>query len=117
MPTGSFDLAQTIVAIAGAAGLSGVLTIVTRGIFRSVTGRASRERARNSDYLARSIRDAELADAEAAKRRKTQEYASELRRQAIENGYVPLDWPADLEKTLTSAEVRKIRSKSIKEKQ
>lgn len=116
MADGNFDLAQTLVSIVGTLGATGVLTILARGIYRTVTGRAARERARNSDYLARSIRDAELADTEATKRRKTQEYASELRRQAIEAGYSPLPWPADLEKTLTSAEVRRIRKKPTKEK-
>lgn len=115
MADGNFDTAQTLVSIVGTLGGSGVLYMVARGVYQQVTGRAGRERARNSDYLARSIRDSEMADAEASKRRKTQEYASRLRRQAMENGYTPIDWPADLEQTKTKSEVRNIR-KTSKEK-
>ncbi|HEY4267537.1 MAG TPA: hypothetical protein VGM94_05025 [Galbitalea sp.] len=120
----NFDGAQTLVYVVASLGSTGVLGIVVRGIFQTVTGKAAREKARNNEYLARSLADAETArkaqdsrDAEAVKRRLTQEYASELRRQAIENGYTPVDWPSGLEKTLTSAEVRKLRtSKPTKEK-
>lgn len=104
------DLAQTIVTVAAGLGGPGVLYLIGRGVYQQITGRAGRERAKNSDYLARSIRSSELADSEAAKRRKTQEYASELRRQIIENGNNPLPWPADLETTLTTAEVKRLRT-------
>jgi hypothetical protein len=105
------DLAQTLVTVAIALGVPSVIALLGRGIYQQITGRAGRERARNSDYLARSVRDSERADLEAAKRRKTQEYASELRRQAIENGYEPIAWPEDLEHTLTAEEQKKLRSR------
>lgn len=103
--------AQTLVTVATVLGIPSVLALITKGIWQQFTGRAGRERQRNSEYLARSIRDAERADIEAMKRRKTQEYASELRRQAIEEGFEPLPWPTDLDKTLTTAEVKKLRTK------
>jgi hypothetical protein len=105
------DPYQAIVALLVALGIPGVIYLFARGVYQWITGRAGRERARNSDYLARSIRDAERAEEEASKRRKTQEYASELRRQAIENGYAPIDWPADIEHTLSGPEARKLRKK------
>jgi hypothetical protein len=113
---GGFDAAQALVYVVGTLGSGGVLTIVVRGIFQTLTGRAAREKARNNEYLARSLADAQTAreaaqqrDDEAAKRRRTQEYASELRRQAIENGYTPIEWPNDLEQTKTPDEMKTLR--------
>lgn len=105
------DLAQALVTVATILGIPGVLALVVRGVFQQVSGRAGRERARNSDYLARSIRDSERADSEAAKRRQALEYASTLRRMLLENGIDPGGYPEGLDRTLTPAEKRKLRAK------
>lgn len=102
-------LAQTIVTIAGAIGLPAILYLVARGLYQQVTGRAARERARNSDYLARSIRDSERADISDITKRKALEYASQLRGEMLEKGITPTAWPEDLDRTLTPTELRKLR--------
>jgi hypothetical protein len=78
------------------------------GLLKWISGASGRERTRNTDLLAqrtRAIEERDKAiaarDAEAAKRRILAEYASGLRRQLIENGLTPADWP-DLERTQPS---------------
>lgn len=98
-----------ITALCSAGGL-GLITTLIKGIGGWINGSAGRERAKNTDLESQRAaavveRDAERkrADAERAKtsaalglKRKTQEYASQLRRQLFEAGITPLPWPVEL---------------------
>ncbi|CAD5999166.1 hypothetical protein [Agreia sp. COWG] len=107
------DTAQLIVSLLGAGGGGAVLIALVNGIMKQLSGAAGRERVRNTSLEAQRVkaieerdkafRDREDAvadaalerDAEARKRRKTEEYASVLRRQLNEAGIEPAPWPAE----------------------
>lgn len=107
------ETAQGIAAILSAAGIGGVLTVVVNAIVKYATGAAGREKTRNTDLLTQlsnAVRDRDRAyvardegieesrlerDTEAGKRRRMAEYASSLRRQLIEEGFSPREWPPD----------------------
>lgn len=107
------DTAQVIVTLLGGGGGAAVVIALINGIMKQLSGAAGRERQRNTSlesqrvkaveernkaYEARDEAVAEAAaerDLEATKRRKTEEYASVLRRQLNEAGITPEPWPAE----------------------
>lgn len=112
------DSAQLIASLLGAGGGGAVLTALITGLVKWKSGEAGRERAKNTSLDAQRMkaieeRDkaSERADIANVKRRMTEEYASSLRRQLIENGHHPGDWP-DMDKTITKAQLRKVRAQS-----
>lgn len=99
--------AEFLVTIIGAGGGGAILLSLIRGLSSWLSGGAGRERVRNASFAEQRnnavIARGEMAeerDAEATKRRKTEEYASLLRRQLIENGLTPSVW---LEENTTPA--------------
>jgi len=92
--------------IIGALGGGSVLIGVLNNFFKWFTGRAGRERIRNTDLLKRADAADERADSEAAKRRMIQEYASRLRRHMYDEKLTPEEWP-DIEKTMPARRPRK----------
>ncbi|RFA15824.1 hypothetical protein B7R22_05300 [Subtercola boreus] len=96
------DTGQLLVTILGAGGGSALLLALIQGVFKQLSGSAGRERVRNTSLEAQRVaaieeRDQANAerDAEAKKRRKTEEYASVLRRQLNEAGIAPAPWPTE----------------------
>jgi hypothetical protein len=94
--------AEFLVTIIGAGSGGAIILSLIRGMSSWLTGGAGRERARNASFseqrnAAVIARDemADERDEEASKRRKTEEYASLLRRQLIENGLAPGAWLND----------------------
>ncbi|PPF56099.1 hypothetical protein C5B94_04035 [Clavibacter michiganensis] len=99
-----------LLAILSTLGIGGVLATLVKGLISWISGSAGRERQRNTDLESQRAaavleRDHERkrADAERTKtsaalglKRKTQEYASQLRRQLFEAGITPLPWPVEL---------------------
>lgn len=94
---------QTVALVIGAGGLAGLVTGLVKGIQDWRSGEHTREKERNQDALSqrdRAVKDRDdalrLLDREATRRRVIAEYASTLRRVAIEHG-VPTDdlppWP------------------------
>jgi hypothetical protein len=107
------DTAQVIVTLLGGGGGAAVVIALINGILKQLSGSAGRERERNtslSEQRVKAIEERDKAykdrddavaeatadrDLEATKRRKTEEYASVLRRQLNEAGIVPEPWPAE----------------------
>ena len=92
--------AQLWVTILGAGGGGAILLAIIKAVVDFANGSAGREKQRNTDLVTQrnnAVRERDNANAavdlEARKRRKTEEYASSLRRQLIENGLTPGDWP------------------------
>lgn len=95
------DTAQVLGLITAAVGAGGFLTVAISGITKWSSGAAGRERVRNTSMKEQrdeAIRARQLSDAgrdsEARKRRVTEEYASQLRRDLTELGVEVLPpWP------------------------
>lgn len=95
------DTPQTVITILGAGTGGAILTSIVNAFIKFFSGNAGRERVRNADM--KTQRDeawarAELselrADREARNRRKTEEYASALRRDCTEHGATKIrPWP------------------------
>lgn len=112
------DSAQLIASLLGAGGGGAVLLALTNGLVKWLSGASGRERIRNTDLetqraAAVEERDAAVARADTAdlRRRLTAEYASRLRRQLIENGVTPEDWP-DTDSTIPTSQLRRLRKQS-----
>lgn len=112
------DGAQLIATILGAGGGGAVLLALVNGLIKWLSGASGRERARNTSLEAQraaAVKERDKAsaraDAAAVRRRQTEEYASRLRRQLIEAGLTPGEWP-DLSKTITPAELKRARRES-----
>lgn len=112
------DGAQLVATILGAGGGGAVILTLIKGLVKWLTGFAGRERARNTSLEAQriaAVRERDQAndrtDVANVKRRMAEEYASRLRRQLIEAGLTPGDWP-DLSKTITPAELKRARRES-----
>ena len=96
------DRAQLLVTLLGAGGGGAVLLALINGSIKWLSGAAGRERARNTSVEAQRVDAVERAatanaraDAEAVKRRKVEEALSAARRQLIENGIAPGEWPIE----------------------
>lgn len=94
------DTPQLILALLGTAGGSAALATFAKGIVSWLSGKAHRERARNTNLLSQNIKEierreaAELeTDVEAKKRREAEEHVSILKRQLILAGITPLERP------------------------
>jgi hypothetical protein len=95
------------------------LTVIARGIIAQVSGKAQRQRLRDGDLLTRVIAaDKRAADADRRadeadkKRRLAMDYASGLRGELIEQHSPVPDWPDELDRTVTKAELRKIKKEN-----
>lgn len=103
------DSTQVLVGVFGILGSSGALVVIVNGAVKYFNGSAGREKARNvsmkeqrNEAWADAERERDRADSalkradrEARNRRKTEEYASELRRDCTEHGATELrPWPA-----------------------
>lgn len=88
--------ARAIAIILAALGIPALIASLGRSIWKWWTGRAGRERGRNNDLVSRLHRAERHSDMEAVERRLAMEYASRLRRQLIENGIEPTEWPESL---------------------
>lgn len=102
------DTPQIIITILGAGTGGAILTSVVNAFIKFFSGTAGREKVRNADMKtqrneawadaererARADTEQERADREARNRRKTEEYASALRRDCTEHGATTLrSWP------------------------
>lgn len=95
---------QFIIALLGAIGASGFIATFSKGIFTWFTGRAGRERARNTSLLAQAQKEIERredAETETEKeiklRRQAEHAVSILQRQLILLGVEPLIKPTPTE--------------------
>jgi hypothetical protein len=89
---------QFIIALLGAIGASGFLATFGKGIISWVSGRAGRERAKNTSYLAQAQKEIERReDAEAETeseiklRRHAERHVAKLQHQLIRLGFEPVD--------------------------
>lgn len=96
------DTAQLLVTIIGAGGGGAVLLALINGLIKWISGASARERNRNTDLISqrsKAIEERDTAERERddadLRRRIAYEYASTLRRQLIENGLTPGEWPLD----------------------
>lgn len=96
------DTSQLLVTVLGAGGGGAALLALINGLIKWLSGSSARERQRNTDIVSQrrvAIEERETANTERdqadRKRRKSDEYASSLRRQLLENGITPLAWPDD----------------------
>lgn len=94
------DTPQLILALLGTAGGSAALATFAKGIVSWLSGKAHRERARNTNLLSQNIKEIERREAaeletetELRKRREAEEHVSILKRQIRELGAVPLERP------------------------
>lgn len=92
-------------------GASGVLLAIVQGLFKQVSGKARRQRAANATAESQRVKAIEQRDQADAKRRIIAEYASRLRRQLLELGATPEEWP-DTDHTIPAAEVKRLRERS-----
>lgn len=113
------DPAQLLVALLGAGGGGAVLLALINGLIKWLSGASTRERDRNTDLIAqrvKAIEERDLAEKERdesdQKKRLAYEYASSLRRQLIENGLTPGEWPLD--RTVPPTAIRKMKEKDGK---
>lgn len=111
------NLVALAVAILGAGGVGAFFREIASGITKVREGVSAKETTRKSDLvaqrdaaIARELAAEERADDEARKRRLTQEYASRLRRDWIERGLTPPDWP-DIEDTTPVSRLAELRQK------
>ena len=96
------DTATLLVTVLGAGGGGAVVLALINGVIKWLTGSSAREREKNTDIIAQrrtAIEERDQAekerDAADAKRRSSDEYASTLRRQLLELGIQPGEWPND----------------------
>lgn len=96
------DAAQVLVTMLGAGGGGAVLLALINGLMKWISGASGRERDKNTDLISQrhsAIEDRDQAEKDRdeadRKRRLTDEYASALRRQLIENGITPGEGPLD----------------------
>jgi hypothetical protein len=96
------DTAQILVTVLGAGGGGAVLVALINGLIKWISGASTRERNRNTDLIsqrAKAIEERDAAERERddsdLRRRHAYEYASSLRRQLIELGATPEEWPLD----------------------
>lgn len=94
--------AQLAVALLGSAGGGAVLVALVNGLIKWISGASARERNRNTDLMAQRVkaieeRDGAYDERDQAdlRRRQAYEYVSTLRRQLLENGLTPGEWPLD----------------------
>ena len=106
------DTAQVVVTVLGAGGGGAVLLAMINGLVKWLSGSSGRERERNTNLISQrrsAIEERDEAERERdeadKKRRITDEYASSLRRQLIENGLTPGEWPLD--KTIVTNQEKK----------
>lgn len=106
------DAAQVLVTMLGAGGGGAVLLALINGLIKWISGASGRERDKNTDLVSQrhnAIEEKDAAEKERdeadRKRRVTDEYASSLRRQLIENGLTPGEWPLD--KTIKTIQEKK----------
>lgn len=97
------DTAQFILALLGTAGGSAFLATMGKGIVSWLSGKASRERLRNSSALSQSIKEIERREAAEAEtedeirlRRRAEHHVSLLQRQLILLGVIPVENDQDL---------------------
>ncbi|BAU32445.1 hypothetical protein [Microcella alkaliphila] len=107
-----------IVAAIGAGGLGVFFRDLVDVFLKLRDGLSAREKNRKIDIVQQrdqALKREQIAwqerDVEAAKRRRMEEHASELRRQLIEAGITPPDYPV-IEKTMPASEVRRIIKES-----
>lgn len=88
---------QFIIALLGAVGASGFLATFGKGIISWISGRASRERAKNTSYLSQAQKEIERredaeaeTEAEIKLRRKAEHHVALLERQLIVLGVQPV---------------------------
>lgn len=105
------DSAQLIATLLGAGGGGAVLLALTNGLVKWLSGASGRERIRNTDLETQRAEAVARADTADLRRRLTAEYASRLRRQLIENGVTPEDWP-DTDKAIPTSQLRRLRKQS-----
>lgn len=96
------NTAQLIVTVLGAGGGGAVLLAMINGVFKWLSGSSGREREKNTNLISQrlsAIEERDLAQDERdladQKRRAADEYAATLRRQLLENGFTPGEWPDD----------------------
>lgn len=96
------DTATLLVTVLGAGGGGAVVLALINGVIKWLTGSSAREREKNTDIIAQrrtaiEERDQAEKDRDGAdtKRRHADEYASTLRRQLLEAGITPGEWPND----------------------
>ena len=94
--------AQDLVTLIGAGGGGAVFLALINGVIKWLSGASSRERQKNTDLISqrrKAIEEKDRAEEERddadRRRRIISEYASSLRRQLLENGLTPLEWPEE----------------------
>lgn len=97
---------QFIIALLGALGASGFIATFGKGVFSWFTGRAGRERARNTSLLAQAQKEIERredaeaeTEAEIKLRRSAEHHVAILQRQLILLGEVPIEYGLKKENT------------------
>jgi hypothetical protein len=112
------DTPQLLAVILGAGGGASVLLALITGLGKWISGASGRERAKNTDLESQrmtAVEGRKQADLTAAglatKLRKTEEYASRLRRQLFEAGLTPESWP-DIDSTLPAPQLQALRNQS-----
>lgn len=115
------NLVPLAVAAIGGGGIGAVIREFVDVFLKLRAGVSAREKNRKVDIVQQrdqALQREQLAweerDREASKRRRLEEHASELRRQLIEAGITPPQYPV-LERTLPSAEVRRLINESTNE--
>lgn len=111
------DIVPILAVVLGAGGIGALLRDGIGAIGKVASGMSARESKRKVDIvqqrdaaLAREARAWTLVDAEAAKRRRVQEWAAMLQRQLILAGIDPTPEPV-LEQTITKAQLKELREK------
>ncbi len=103
------DTATVITTVFAGLGVAGLLSQIVRFIIKRIDGSAARESNKNTTLetqRSKAINERDQSDAQA---RILADYAARSRRQIIELGGTPEDWP-DVEHTLTPAQLRKLRT-------
>lgn len=91
-------------------GAAGILAQIGRFVIKRVDGSAAREQAKNTTLETQRSNAIKQRDQSDARVRILSDYGARARRQIIELGAVPEEWP-DLDQTLTPAQIRKLRAK------
>lgn len=102
------DSAQIAVEVIIAAGVPAFLGVLGRGVYRWLTGKTARDRARNTNIETQRQRAIEERDRYDARGRKALEEVSRLRGVLLEHGIDPGAWHEDLDRTLTREEIKRI---------
>lgn len=112
------DTAQLLTVIIGTGGGASIVLALITGIGKWISGASGRERAKNNDLNSQRIDAVEerdqanlIASAVATELRKTEEYASRLRRQLYEAGIDPEAWP-DVESTIPAPQLKALRDQT-----